>query len=82
MRGLQEMQPWAKKLVDHQPGQPGGEQPVDDPALSWPAHGDDDDVAWENCQQELGHPASHVTLWTSGGKFASGSNFKGGAFFS
>ena len=37
------MQPWAKKLVDHQPGQPGGEQPVDDPALSWPAHGDDDD---------------------------------------
>ena len=29
-----------------------------------------------------GHPASHVTLWTSGGKFASGSNFKGGAFFS
>ena len=52
MRGLQEMQPWAKKLVDHQPGQPGGEQPVDDPALSWPAHGDDD--AWENCQQELG----------------------------
>ena len=53
MRGLQEMQPWAKKLVEHQPGQPGGEQPVDDPALSWPAHGDDDD-AWENCQQELG----------------------------
>ena len=52
MRGLQEMQPWAKKLVELQPGQPGGEQPVDDPALSWPAHGDD--VAWENCQQELG----------------------------
>ena len=30
------MQPWAKKLVEHQSGQPGGEQPVDDPALSWP----------------------------------------------
>ena len=28
------------------------------------------------------HPASHIKLWTSGGKFASGSNFKGGAFFS
>ena len=30
----------------------------------------------------LDHPASHVTLWKSGGKFASGLNFKGGAFFS
>ena len=27
------------------------------------------------------HPASHVTLWKSGGKFASRLNFKGGAFF-
>ena len=27
------------------------------------------------------HPASHVTLWLSSGKFASGSDFKGGAFF-
>ena len=53
LRGLQEMRPWAKKLVKHQPGKPGGGQPVDDPALSWPARGDDDD-AWENCQQELG----------------------------
>ena len=34
------MQPWVKKLVEHQPGQPGGGQPVDDPALSWLAHGD------------------------------------------
>ena len=28
------------------------------------------------------HSASHVTLWKSGGKFASGLNFKGGAFLS
>ena len=54
MRGLQEMQPGAGRLVEHLPGQPDDGQPVDDPALSWPAHGDDDDVAWENCQQELG----------------------------
>ena len=27
------------------------------------------------------HPVSHVTLWLSSGKFASGSDFKGGAFF-
>ena len=27
------------------------------------------------------HPASHVTLWLSSGKFASGSDFKGGTFF-
>ena len=33
------MQPWVKKLVEHQPGQPDGERPVDDPALAWPAHG-------------------------------------------
>ena len=44
LRGLQEIQPWAKKLVEHQPGQPGGGQPVDDPSLSWPARGDDDDA--------------------------------------
>ena len=47
------MQPWAKKLVEHQPGQPGGEQPVDDPALSWPAHGGDGD-AEVRCHSELG----------------------------
>ena len=56
------MQPWAKKLVEHQSGQPGGKQPVDDPALSWPAHGDDDD-AWENCQQELG--VGERILWVT-----------------
>lgn len=30
---------------------------------------------------KISHPASHVTLWLSSGKFASGSDFKGGAFF-
>ena len=46
MRGLQEMQPEAGRLVEHQPGQPGDGQPVDDPALSWLAHvgGGDDDI--------------------------------------
>ena len=34
-------------------GEAGDRQFVDDPALSWLAHGVDDD-AWENCQQELG----------------------------
>ena len=29
-----------------------------------------------------GHPASHVTLLMSGGKFASGANFSGGRFLS
>ena len=33
------------------------------------------------CTVATGHPASHVTLWLSSGKFASGSDFKGGAFF-
>ena len=33
------MQQGAGRLVEHQPGQPGGGQPVDDPALSWLAHG-------------------------------------------
>ena len=32
-------------------------------------------------QHNTNHPASHVTLWLSSGKFASGSDFKGGAFF-
>ena len=32
------MQQGAGRLVEHQPGQPGGGQPVDDPALSWLAH--------------------------------------------
>ena len=41
------------RQVEHQPEQPDGGQPVDDPALSWPARGDDDG-AWENCHQELG----------------------------
>ena len=41
------------RQVEHQPEQPDGGQPVDDPALSWPARGDDDG-AWEDCQQELG----------------------------
>ena len=48
---LQELQ--LGRPVEHQPGQPGGGQPVGDPALSLPARGDDDD-AWEDCLQELG----------------------------
>ena len=48
-RGLQEMQPGAGRLVEHLPGQPDDGQPVDDPALSWPAHGGGDD-ARERCQ--------------------------------
>ena len=51
MRGPQEVQPVAWKLVELQP--PG--QPVDDPALSWLAHGDGcDGRAWEKCQQQQG----------------------------
>ena len=38
------MQQGAGRLVEHQPGQPGGGQPVDDPALSWLAHGGGDDA--------------------------------------
>ena len=39
MRGPQEVQPVAWKLVELQPGQPGDGQPVGDPALFWLAHG-------------------------------------------
>ena len=45
------MQPGAGRLVEHQPGQPGDGQPVDDLALSWLAHGD---AAGGKCQQEQG----------------------------
>ena len=48
------MQPGAGRLVEHQPGQPGDGQPVDDPALSWLAHGDGGDAAGGKCQQEQG----------------------------
>ena len=48
------MQPGAGRLVEHQPGQPGDKQPVDDPALSWLAHGDGGDAAGGKCQQEQG----------------------------
>ena len=34
LRGPQEVQPVAFKLMELQPGQPGDGQPVDDPALS------------------------------------------------
>ena len=45
----------AWKLVKLQPGQPGDGQPVDDPALSWLAHGDGGNGrAWEKCQQQQG----------------------------
>ena len=44
------MQPGAGRLVEHQPGDG---QPIDDPALSWVAHGGGDD-AWEKCQLEEG----------------------------
>ena len=53
LRGLQEMQLWAERLVPYQPGQLDCRQPIDDHALSWLAHGGDDD-AWECCQQEKG----------------------------
>ena len=46
------MQPGAGRLVEHQPGQPGDGQPVDDPALSWLAHGDGGDAAGGKCEQE------------------------------
>ena len=46
------MQPGAGRLLEHQPGQPGDGQPVDDPALSWLALSDGD--AWEKCQEEQG----------------------------
>ena len=39
------MQQGAVRLVEYQPGQPGGGQPVDDPALSWLAHGGGGDAA-------------------------------------
>ena len=48
------MQPGAGRLVEHQPGQPGDGQPVDDPALSWLAHGDGGDAAVGKCQQQQG----------------------------
>ena len=48
------MQQGAGRLVEHQPGQPGGGQPVGDPALSWLAHGDGGDAAGGKCQQEQG----------------------------
>ena len=48
------MQPGAGRLVEHQPWQPGDGQPVDDPALSWLAHGDGGDAAGGKCQQEQG----------------------------
>ena len=36
-------------------GEAGDGQPVDDPALSWLAHGDGGhDCAWEKCQQQQG----------------------------
>ena len=38
-RGQEQMQLRAWWQVRHQPGQPGDGQPVDDPALSWLAHG-------------------------------------------
>ena len=45
------MQQGAVRLVEYQPGQPGGGQPVDDPALSWLAHGGGGDAA-EGGQKE------------------------------
>ena len=44
----------AWKLVELQPGQPDDRQPVDDPALSWLAHGDGGDATGGKCQQEQG----------------------------
>ena len=43
------------RQVEHQPGHPGGGQPVDGLALSWPGHGDggddaDDADAWKQGQ--------------------------------
>ena len=46
-----EMEARAGRLVEHQPGQPGGGQPVDDPALSWLAHDGGGDAA-EGGQKE------------------------------
>ena len=54
LRGLEQMQLRAWWQVRHQPGQPGDGQPVDDPALSWLAHGDGGDAAGGKCQQEQG----------------------------
>ena len=53
MRGPQEVQPVAWKLVELQPGQPDDGQPIDDPALSWLAQCDSGD-AWEKYQWQQG----------------------------
>ena len=54
MRELQELQLGKVEgmLVEHQPGPPGGGQPVVCPSLSGPGRGDDDAGAGEQSQQE------------------------------